>query len=339
MECRSCDTLLVRVEGRVKRAAGYEGHLPADRDTVALVCRFCAGALPDEVLRQGTGARCVYCGERADLPPTVRAALRVMFTRPTALPRSLKVLAHIYLGLVAAFVAVVIAYAAMPRLYVHVDERVALSPTAERREGDTRVYELQARSETVRVHARGNAMPYVTLAAWKFDGQNTVSTIPGARLQVLVTAVREEDGARRSQWLVFDDAGPEDTRKIYDNFRFDGYSPTPLLPGRYHFELTQARLLGERGQLPLDLELQWRTAPETLHGWFILLANLLIWSFIWDTRRWADTGEPRRYALNWRRAILLALLAWLAYITLTAAQPGAAPGKFEARAAPAPPPW
>lgn len=333
-QCRNCETLLVRIADRVKRAEGFEGHLPADGETVALICRFCAGALSQEVLKGGSYARCEFCGERASLPPTVKSALRVMMRHPRALPPSLRALTLLWGGITAIFLATILLYALMPEPSLGLRGVTPLKVVS----AEAEVIKLDARTPTVSVHPRGNAFPYLSLAVWESSAEGVKSTIPGEQLQLLVTAVREEDGARRSEWLMYADLEGKEPR-LHDTFSFTAYGAGPLLPGHYHLEISEARLRGGNGALPKEVAYEWNTFRETLNLWFILMANVLIWSFVFDLKRWAKAGDPLKSHLHWRPVLMVALMAGLVYFTVTNADPGGQAGSFEEQAPPAPPGW
>lgn len=309
--CRHCETLLVMIDGGPKRAQAFDGHLPRDGSTVALVCRFCAGALPDGVLKIGSGARCEYCGQPPQLPPTLLALLKVLVTHPTALPPAAKYVLRVWLSLMAVFFAIVGLYALLPDGTLHTEEYVTLDqPRLEREEGGKRYYALQARSRTVAIGARNNQYPNLHIEGWEFVGGEQRGLIKDQRASFLVTVVREGTGERRSRWLNLYDGQRWRPNSAYpDSHTHDSFDLTqakPLAPGRYHLEFSRA--IVEGGPLPPRLGIEWNTSYSNMNLWFILGMNLGLWLFIFDLRACAQCATARQKLVNKKRIVAVIVL-------------------------------
>ncbi len=322
-ECPQCTTLLVSLRGTVRRAAGFQGHLPREGDTVALVCRTCGGALPDEVLRAGAGARCTYCGERADLPPTILSMLRAMVTHPGGIPVAARNIARFWMTAAAAFVAVVLIYMFTPNTSLRTENSLPLSPaTLVKEEGDARWYRLETRTESVTFRPRGSQRPSLGLEAYEFPpgpGVKRVNLLNQQHAQVLVTLVREKTGERLSRWISMYQGRDYSTDKKYypdellhasfhldDHFRF-----RPLPPGSYHLEVTEMVLRGQ-GPPPTHFIAEWNGHYSDMNMWFIAAANILGWLFIMDLRRLARArlGEQSRW-FGWTHVVAVFVLLML----------------------------
>jgi hypothetical protein len=310
--CRHCETLLVLVDGGAKRAQAFDGHLPRDGSTVALICRFCAGALPDGVLKLGSGARCDYCGQPPALPPTLLALLKVMVTHPTALPPAAKYVLRVWLTLCGVFALLVGLYAWMPDSSIHSEEYIALeNPRLEREEAGKKYYALQVRSQTLDIRPRGNGYPNLSLQAWDFvDGKQRI-LVRDQRVRFLVTVVRENTGERRSQWVtIYDGARWRPSSGYPDSHPYDAFyfgDAKPISPGRYHLEISQA--VAEGGPLPPKLEVEWNTSYSNMNLWFILAVNLGLWLFIFDLRASARHTTGPQKLVNIRRLVAVLALA------------------------------
>ena len=88
--CEYCETVVVSKQGQ-RRVAGRAAATDGGVDwSEALCCRLCGGALPQAVVATPEQASCAYCGHRALLRPGVIAALRLVMTRPSLAPPTLR---------------------------------------------------------------------------------------------------------------------------------------------------------------------------------------------------------------------------------------------------------
>lgn len=295
------------------RARAFDGHLPRDGATVALVCRFCAGALPPSLLAAPEAAKCDYCGQPPALNPTLLALLKVMVTHPRALPPAVKRILRLWFGFAAVYLLLIGLFALLPGPAVRGEEYLGLdSARLARVEGGKQFYDVSARSTSFTISPRGNTFPYVSLQAWDFVDSKMRVLIPGQRMDLRVSLVREETDERRTQWLNFYDgaqwrpspAYPESHAHATLSF-FEEGRLMALPPGTYRIEITAATTEG--GQLPARVQMEWTTAHRPMLGWFIVVANLGLWLLVFELRSTTRAPLQKTRLLN-RRSILLSVV-------------------------------
>ncbi|QIF02191.1 hypothetical protein [Roseimicrobium sp. ORNL1] len=345
--CSGCDTLLVSLQGQVKRARGFEGHLPREDDTVALVCRLCAGALPDEVLKAGTGAKCTYCGERADIPPTILAMLRAMVTHPSAVPLAAKRVAQFWMGAAIAFAVIVGIYMFTPDTSVRMDTQVPLPhPELVKTEGDARFYRVSAQAGPLEFKPRGNLYPSMYLKAYDFKPGEVKShdLIHHQEIFFLTTLIYEKTGERRTQWIsMFDGAQFSRMKEIPEQdlsgeFRLHGIDRSYRLPvGKYRVEISEIILRGE-GDPPAYIVCEWSARYSEMTLLFVFMFAAVAWILFLDVHRIArkKLGDTKWFGLpQW---ITIAAGIFLLVEVLHPIDPFGGKGAFEPQEAPAVPP-
>ena len=341
--CSGCGTLLVSLKGQVKRARGFEGHLPREEDTVALVCRLCGGALPNVVLNSGAGAKCTYCGERADIPPSIRAMLRAMVTHPRAVPLAARRISQFWIGAVTAFAIILGVYIATPDVSRRAEMEMPLAnPELVKTEGDARYYRLKAGAGPFELKPRGNINPSLNLKFYDFKspGGKIQHLIRNQEIFVLTTVTFEKTGERRSRWLtMFDGAqfrrsSDLPTHRLYEAFYFHNSYAAAMPVGKYHVEVSEFILRGE-GDPPPYVVCEWNSSYSEMSMWFIVSFNALAWIFVLDVRRLSKKKLGDTKWLGATQGITVVVLVFLAVESVRPIDPLGNKGRFEPRTAPA----
>ncbi|HSI62430.1 MAG TPA: hypothetical protein VLE43_04905 [Candidatus Saccharimonadia bacterium] len=340
--CSGCGTLLVSLKGQVKRARGFEGHLPREEDTVALVCRLCGGALPDDVLKAGTGAKCTYCGERADIPPSILAMFRAMVTHPRAVPLAARRISQFWIGAAIAFAIITGIYMTTPPTSARAEVEMKLAnPELVKTEGDARYYRLKAEAGPFELKPRGNINPSLYLKFYDFKG-------PGGEIQhlirnqeifVLTTVTFEDTGERRSRWLTMFDGAQFSrssylpTDRVYETFYFHNSYAGALPVGKYHVEVSEFILRGE-GEPPPYVVCEWNSSYSEMNMWFIMSFNALAWIFLLDVRRLSKKKLGDTKWIGVTKGLAVAILVFLLVESVRPIDPLGNKGTFEPDTAP-----
>ncbi|RBP35505.1 hypothetical protein DES53_12125 [Roseimicrobium gellanilyticum] len=340
--CSGCHTLLVSLRGQVRRAQGFEGHLPREDDTVALVCRLCGGALPDEVLKAGTGAKCTYCGERADIPPTILAMFRAMVTHPSAVPLAAKRVAQFWMGAAIAFAVIVGVYMLTPDTSSRTELNMPLSnPELVKTEGDARYYRISAQAGPFELKPRGNLYPSFFLKGYDYKSGEVKShhLIHNQEIFFLTTLVSEQTGVRRSQWIsMFDGAQYSREKEIPESdlsgeLSLHGADKSYRLPvGKYRVEVSQIILRGG-GEPPPYIVCEMNASYSEMNQILVFLFFGVAWILFLDVHRVArkKLGDTKWFGLpQW---ITIAAGVFLLVEVLRPMDPFGAKGAFEAREA------
>jgi DNA-directed RNA polymerase subunit RPC12/RpoP len=343
--CSGCGTLLVSLKGQVKRARGFSGHLPREEDTVALVCRLCGGALPDDVLKSGTGAKCTYCGERADIPPTILAMFRAMVTHPRAVPLAARRISQFWIGTAIAFAIITVIYMTLPPPDTQEEVEMKLAnPELVKTEGDARYYRVNGRAGPFELKPRANLNPSLYLKFYDFNKSEgkIQHLIRNQEIFVLTTAVFENTGERRSRWLTMFDGAQFSrstylpTDRVYEAFYFQNTLVGSLPIGKYHVEVSEFILRGE-GDPPPYVVCEWNSGYTEMNMWFIMSFNALAWILLLDVRRLSkkQLGDTKWIGIT--QWLTVTILVFLLIESVWPLDPFGNKGKFEADTAPAVP--
>lgn len=317
VECSHCEVLLVNLSGVTRAAREFDGRIfPSEHDTLALVCRVCGAPWPIAAAEQPAGSKCSYCGHPANLPPTLRAMLKVSATHPSALPPGIRGF-HFQWGIILAlFILLVILHATAPSPALREEDPVTLESAALVEDGPQgKRYSLQAISPTVEVKLGGNSFLNSSVDAFEVvtEGNDVVTRvfIPNSELRLRVAAVQESTRAVRESWIRLWDNPPPPAKD--EGVKSHPYAQVPLgegwqvatwPPGKYHLEIREAIILG--GELPKQLIVDWNSMEMNANGTLIFLANILLWMGLFDLSRF-NRHRFRQPRLSWVAAIAAAL--------------------------------
>lgn len=317
VECGRCETLLVNLGGTTKAAREFDGRsFPSEKDTLALVCRVCGAPWPIEVTKSPTGAECSYCGHPAELPPTLRAILKVTATHPAALPPSIRAF-HLQWAFIAAlFVVVAVLHFTLPSRALDAEDTLQLTNTTfveSTPDGDR--YKLSVVTPTVNVQLTANSFLHAVIKAYEFDtaGKEVIERIliPNSELRLRVAAVEEATGAERESWIKLWHKPPPGKNK--EDPESHPYAQVPLAkgwdvatwpPGKYHIVIKEAIVRG--GSLPPKLHVEWSSMVMNANGLIILVVNILLWLALFDLWR-SNRHRFRKPSVSWVAALALLL--------------------------------
>jgi hypothetical protein len=317
VECQHCEVLLVNLSGVTKAAREFDGRtFPSEYDTLALVCRVCGAPWPVSATEQPSGSECSYCGHPAVLPPTLRALLKVSATKPSALPPGIRGF-HLQWGtILVLFILYVILHFTAPSKALDEKGLVSLESAALVEDGpEGKRYSLQAVSPTAEVKLGGNSFLKADINAYEVVTENSKVVlrvfIPNSELRLRVAAVQESTGEARESWIRLWDNPPPPAKD--EGVKSHPYAGVPLgegwkvatwPPGKYHLEIREAIIRG--GELPKKLIVDWRSTEMNGNGTMIFLANILLWTGLFDLGRF-NRHRFRKPRLSWVAAIGFAL--------------------------------
>lgn len=331
--CPACRTLLIHVAGMTRSAVRYGGSaLPAEKQTVAIVCCTCGGALPEEILQQkaSLATRCAYCGSNA-LLPDVLGLLRLAVTRPRLLPVHVRRFFLAWGALLLMFLGTCALHVLQDSPALDVEQFIVLQQGEPATEvNGARRHVLNARGSSITVKPRGNSFLNAIVSA---------DRLKDTHLRLKVTAVREETRERREMWITLWDGATSGGGEALSPASHPyaepslgaNYSPATWPPGRYHLVIEEAEVRG--GELPAMLSVTWSSWHSPGHGWYILAANVLLWTFLLTLMKVGR--DPLSPGPVWNRGLLAALAVCVGLLVNEVAPvPGLyAKGTFAAQAA------
>ena len=282
IRCGHCQTVLLVSATETRRTASIEAARSAEaaQGILAILCSLCGGPYPPELLNHIDTAKCHYCNHPANVAPNVRAMLTMLIKHPEVIPMALKYMVRIWLGITIGFVACIGLYAVTHSSYSGYSETASLAAktaiaTKTKGAAPQRI-ETNYSSKKFTIHGWAGRYPSFQIGAMKLDD---------AVLCVKASLVDEKKNITQSRWITLWDKLPEQqpASHPFGEWSFSqGGRISHLRPSDYTVRIDEVRYNGS-GPLP-DLSIRVSSMHTPPLGYFIFVANLLIWLFIADMR-------------------------------------------------------